>query len=202
MGISSYTKIYKLMANTDTFLKFEEDFIKGLNEFTITEVKFSICRDYNTKLVRAAPTFFLSNGMRVTGISGWIDITRAIDQDALTIIIDKHFGNDVKTYFCKSEIVKVGGRKSNGDSQDSFYEWVTAKFQEKYADLYDETRVKVEKAILEYSKSDSFKELERAFLTEECKESIQDALKPWREMPDELLRDAFNEFLCRCIIEM
>jgi hypothetical protein len=199
---TSYDKIYELLLATDegqALMAATKDKIRNVK---LDKVKFRLSHDrpYN-----AVPQFVFS--CRVTWDGGPRDLSASsfVDSDDAEKVVRDCFGSDkkVKTRNCSPHIVRDGGlvqTKVDGcresRHQQSFYRWVVDQVEEEFETVIAEERKRLAGEVKALVKTEEFAQSRHEALVNFCKDTITKALLPWNHMSEQVLNDAWDQFIC------
>jgi len=205
---SSYHKIYVALTKTEAWRVLIETIELKLHNARLKETIFDCvaCDEYT----RVYPVFIIDYGFskterwslkNINDSEYWAVIFNNFWNPAeFKHIVNTHFGSDkdVGTRNCKIDIVFAGLYNRN---ILSFYAWASKiledTYQERTLQIRDDLRVECLKVIATDEYRKTLKEAEVQF----CKDTITSAMMKWRHMPDETLREAFNQFITTSVME-
>ena len=210
--MTSYDRVYKALFETSTCQNMWTAIIKDIDSVRVKEVEWVL---HPEGQATAKAKFVLTgeagswseNEVNVAQLS----VYRFLSSEYAKKVIQLHFGSekDVKTFNCSLNIVKRGGQVSrkddNGDRfkdhQGSFHDFLTMKLEE---DASKEMKVASDKVRVEIKllmATDEFKQSRHEALVGFCKDTITNALMPWHGMEEQVLRDAWDQFICTAIMD-
>ena len=205
---SSYHKIYVALAKTESWRKLIETIELKLHNAKLRETIFDCvaCDEYT----RVYPVFIIDYGFSKT--ERW-SLRNNNDSDQWYVafnnfwnpaefkhIVNTHFGSDkdVGTRNCKIDIVFAGLYKRN---IESFYSWGSKILEDCYRGQTLQIRDRLREECLKVIATDEYRKTLKEAEVQFCKDTITSAMMKWRHMPDETLREAFNQFITTSVME-
>lgn len=205
---SSYYKIYVALTKTETWRQLIETVELKLHNAKLGEVKFECA--VTDEYTRVYPIFVIDYGFSKTdrwelrhpndSNQWYIAFSNFWDPASFKHIVNTHFGSDknVGTRNCKTEIVFAGNYKRD---ILSFYSWASKilenRYQEQIIKIKDQLTIDCLKVLATETYTKSLKEAEIQF----CKDTITSVMMKWRHMPDEILHQAWNQFITTSVME-
>jgi hypothetical protein len=205
---SSYAKVYVALTKTETWNKLIEAVETKLRDAKVDSVAFK-CTATSEKVFVYPLLKIMYSDLKteeweyghVNDAERWsISYNHLWNATDFWQVIDNHFGpdKDVKTRNCKLEVLKHGNYKKD---TKSFYSWASDMLETKYLESIKETvkrlRVDCLKVLATETYAQALKDAEVKF----CKSTITAAMMQWRHMPDEILREAWDQFIATAVME-
>jgi hypothetical protein len=202
---SSYTKICVALLKTKEFFEIESRFVNRLNQATF-ETKFEVenttgraCVKTNF-VVKYEPTLSEYNWPADSFASWTISSSKLVRTSESKWILDEAFGPNkaVKTRGCNYHTIESSCKKNN---YVSFHDRVIHHLVSKHQDLVTETRGKLQRQCHEFLFTEEYKLRKNEFTVNACKDAIRSALLQWRDMPEEVIKEAFDQYIATVIME-
>jgi hypothetical protein len=209
--MTSYERVYRLLCDTPTGKDVWDRAVKALASMKVDRVEWRLKKTDDT--ATAVPVFCLSNGSSWDGDS--LNVAELRPRDFLTMdaareIIEKHFGpdKDVKTFNCKTSIVKAGGtvnRKNRWGEreqhyQEDFHDFILRRFTEETGATFRDAGKRLRQECEDMKTTQEFRQSQREALIGFCKDTLTKALLPWHEMEQSVLEEAWDQFICTAIM--
>ena len=209
---SSYDRIAQNYIQHERFLKL----VRHVNQ-SINDVKdFSFKPSWNDSIrVEVRFTYVKTDGTQSTCVSpvpenfsgmnrfmNYWDITDSGDFDQISY--DLFFKEKLPNFNCKWEAKskRVRGSLSEQPSiRKRFEDLATMEIRTRTQFACERLRLRLWEAAEEYRTSDRFKEESDIFLRKEIKAQFKRVVKPFGKVSDELLSEAFREFIVESVLE-
>jgi len=208
---TSYDAVYELLFKTSTCQDIWKAALKDLDEVKIEKVTWDLSRGTDT--AKADPTFHFTGGFSWSGnnlASAELCAEAFIKNEFVKKILELHYGpgREVKTRNCKRDVVKNGGtvsRKNDDDErerqyQESFHSFLTDKFRDEVRKKMTEETKRLKHEVKAMMKTVEFRQSQHEALVGFCKDTITTALLPWHSMDQQVLQDAWDQFICTAIM--
>lgn len=203
---SSYVKIFTALTQTDNFKLLEEKFTGRLigakvkPSFQVEPAEqgevfigMSFTVHYDVKIRE-----YIWNSKYP---ANWtLTPSKLILKEETSYLLDTTFGKgkEVKTRGCKREVLEDGNRRTG---HRSFNERTISFMLGKYGNLFTETHQRLKAWCTEFVHSEECYVQKNEFTVRACKNAIRNALLQWRRMPEEVLKDAWNQFIAADIMD-
>jgi hypothetical protein len=209
-GITSYERVYRALFETSTCKDAWNAALKDLGEIKIEKVTWSLSQ--STDESSALATFHFNAGFawgEKTVSSSDIDARTVMTAELARKVIDIHFGSDkdVKTFNCNANVVRRGGTISRKtkygreqDYQEDFHDWLLSRFREEATDQMKAATKKAKADVKKMEATNEFRQARQEALVGFCKDDITKALLPWHNMEQQVLQDAWDQFICTAIM--
>ena len=209
--MTSYERVYNALFITTTCKEVWASALKTMDEVKIGRVEWR-CQTSEDS-AKAIPQFHFTNETVWGGESistSEVNARTLLTEEMARKVIDIHFGSekDVKTFNCKTDIVRCGGtvsRKNRYDErekqyQSDFHDFLLDKFRAEAHDALKVTTKRLRKECSEMTETAAFKQARREALIGFCKNTLTRALLPWHEMEQSVLEEAWDQFICTAIM--
>jgi len=209
--MTSYERVYRALAETSLCKTKWDQAIKDLENVKIDRVEWRLRTTEDTS--KAIPVFHFTAGFSWDGESlSTADVRPQtfMPSEAATEIIEKCFGPDkeVKTFNCKTSIVKAGGtvnRKNKYGEREQhyqydFHDFLIERFKEEAGDIMRATTTRLRQECKNMQTTAEFRQSQREALIGFCKDTLTRALLPWHEMEQSVLEEAWEQFICTAIM--
>ena len=207
---SSYHKIYVALTKTETWKELCEKVELRLSNATITQQKF-VCIDWDDRpFLRAKFTISFGNGDTNTEWEtrneadpiGHESVSNSClwRTSELKSVVTNHYGKagDVKTRNCKFSVIENGSYKND---TDSWLTWASRKLTNTYYERIKDLTFKLRASCKKVMDSPEFAVAKREAEIQACKDQISATMLHWRHMPDDVLKEAWNQFIAADLME-